>query len=435
MSEDQSLDYTAFQRFAIISSCMLGFALDLYDVLIMPYLMPAIQTTLNLSLTEVASATSYTLIGSVVGGAVFGWLGDRMGRKTALQLTLGLFALGSIGSAFAWDYLSLMGLRFIVGIGLGGEWGAGMVLFNETWNPERRGLGSALIQGSAVVASSGASVVGIWAVTAFSPDWGWRVGLLTGGAPLLLIIFIRIWMPESKAWSAFNRKRRAGLIAPSAAGSNTWTLMFKGRLAWISAVALVWMVGYMFCYYGVTIFLPTLMLKVQATPPDVVKVTMVLASIVGGISYIVMGWANDRLGRRFGAVAPGLCWLASLGLLYLFSTTHYAGTLTALPMLWIVLLFGIGNSALGVVGAWLSELYPIEVRATAVSTIYMAGRAAGSLAPVVVPSVAAALGGHLASGMLIALPAAVLFLIASLVLPETRGRRLDAAAEPVAVVH
>src|SRR5580700_4407355 len=86
--------YTRGQRAAIIVSCMLGFALDLYDVLIMPFLMGSIQKSLQISRTQVASVTSLTLIGSVIGGALFGWLGDRVGRKQSLQLTLLLFAAG-----------------------------------------------------------------------------------------------------------------------------------------------------------------------------------------------------------------------------------------------------------------------------------------------------------------------------------------------------
>lgn len=428
MPESSANTYTSFQRTAIIVSCMLGFALDLYDVLIMPYLMPSIQHSLSISLTEVASITSCTLFGSVLGGALFGWLGDRMGRKASLQFTLGLFAVGSVASAFAWDYWSLAVLRFVVGIGLGGEWGAGMVLFNETWNPRRRGLGSALIQGSAVVASSCASIIGIWAISRFGQEMGWRVGLLTGGAPLILMIFIRFWMPESNAWIEFDRKRRSGEIPAAVRTGNPLAVLFRGRLAWITTVSLVWLIGYMFCYYSIIVFMPTLMLKVLATPPEAVQVTMVAASVVGGVSYIVMGWCNDRFGRRFGAVVPCLAWLGSLGVLYAANDTHYAGSLLSWPLLWVAVLFAVGNSALGVVGAWLSELYPINVRATAVSTIYMAGRAAGSLAPVIVPIAASGMGGRLADGMLIALPAAVLFLIASLVLPETRGRSLDADA-------
>ncbi|HEY1610333.1 MAG TPA: hypothetical protein VGG24_13790, partial [Paraburkholderia sp.] len=105
----------------------------------------------------------------------------------------------------------------------------------------------------------------------------------------------------------------------------------------------------------------------------------------------------------------------------------------AWPIFWLPAVFAAGSSALGVVGAWLSELYPIEVRATAVSTIYMFGRAAGSLAPILVPAAASLWSGSLPRGMLIALPAALVFLLMSFALPETRGRGAAArghAAEP-----
>ena len=418
--------YSAGERAAIIFSCMLGFALDLYDVLIMPFLMSSIQVSLKITLTQVASVTSLTLIGSVIGGALFGWLGDRIGRKQALQLTLGVFAAGSIASAFAWDYTSLAVLRLITGIGLGGEWGAGMVLFNEAWNKDRRGLGSAFIQGSAVVASAGASIVGVWATTSFSPEWGWRIALLTGGSPILLMVFIRLFMPESKAWLQFDRARQSGLVESRARTTNTLLLMFRGRLLPISIMCLVWMMAYMFSYYGIVVFMPTLMQKSLGAPPDVVRNISVIASVVGGCSYISMGLVNDAFGRRFGALLPGLAWGVMACALYAFSHHKFAGELLGFPMFWTYIAFVIGNSALGVVGTWLSEIYPIEVRSTAVSFIYMAGRGVGSLAPVVVPLAAAAFGGELAMGMLIVVPAIILFLVMTLSLPETRGRELAA---------
>ncbi|MBV8916537.1 MFS transporter [Bradyrhizobium sp.] len=430
LSRSPDTEYTVGQRAAIIFSCMLGFALDLYDVLIMPFLMSSIQASLHISLAEVASVTSLTLIGSVIGGALFGWLGDRIGRKQALQLTLGVFAVGSIASAFAWSYGSLALLRFITGIGLGGEWGAGMVLFNEAWHKERRGIGSAFIQGSAVLASAGASVVGIWATTSFSLEWGWRIALLTGGSPILLMIFIRIFMPESKAWLQFDRARKGGLIPTKAPTTNTLLLMFQGRLLPVSIMCLAWMMAYMFCYYGVVVFMPTLMQKSLATPPEVVRNISVIASVVGGCSYISMGALNDAFGRRFGALLPGLAWGVMAFGIYTFGNQKFAGDVFGFPMFWTYIAFVIGNSALGVVGTWLSEIYPIEVRSTAVSFIYMAGRGVGSLAPVIVPLAAASFDGQLALGMLVVVPAIVVFLAVTLSLPETRGRELSSDAVP-----
>ncbi|MGY3603147.1 MULTISPECIES: MFS transporter [unclassified Bradyrhizobium] len=431
MTEQSSLSaigsYTTGERAAIIFSCMLGFALDLYDVLIMPFLMSSIQSSLGISLTQVASVTSLTLIGSVIGGALFGWLGDRIGRKQALQLTLGVFAAGSIASAFAWDYWSLALLRFITGIGLGGEWGAGMVLFNEAWNKDRRGIGSAFIQGSAVVASAGASIIGVWATTSFSVEWGWRIALLTGGSPILRMIFIRFFMPESKAWLQFGRARKSGLVERKVKTTNTMLLMFQGRLLPISLMCLAWMMAYMFCYYGIVVFMPTLMQKSLGAPPEVVRNISVIASVVGGCSYISMGLLNDAFGRRFGALLPGLAWGAMACGLYVFAHDRFAGSLFGFPMFWVYIAFVIGNSALGVVGTWLSEIYPIEVRSTAVSFIYMAGRGIGSFAPIVVPLAAGWFGGQLALGMMIVVPAIIIFLAMTLSLPETRGRELAAA--------
>jgi SHS family lactate transporter-like MFS transporter len=422
--------YSRAERIAIIASCMLGFALDLYDVLIMPFLMGSIQKSLQISLAQVASVTSLTLIGSVIGGALFGWLGDRVGRKQSLQLTLLIFAAGSIASAFAWNYWSLAILRFVTGIGLGGEWGAGMVLFNEAWNKERRGLGSAFIQGSAVIASAGASIIGVWATTSFSLEWGWRIALLTGGSPILLMVFIRLFMPESKAWLQFDRLRRSGLLQTTAPRqTNTLIKMFQGRLLPISVMCLVWMMAYMFSYYGIVVFMPSLMQKSLNTPPEIVRNISVIASVVGGISYITMGLLNDAFGRRFGALLPGLSWAAMVCGLYVYGHDKYQGSLFDFPIFWIYLTFVIGNSSLGVVGTWLSEIYPIDVRSTAVSFIYMAGRGIGSLAPVVVPMVAAFFGGELAIGMMVVAPAIVLFLVMTLSLPETRGRELAVTAK------
>ena len=127
----------------------------------------------------------------------------------------------------------------------------------------------------------------------------------------------------------------------------------------------------------------------------------------------------DRLSLRFS--------------LYFFAGQKYPGDIIGFPMFWVALSFSVGNSALGVVGTWLSELYPIEVRSTAVSFIYMAGRGIGSLAPVLVPMSAAYFGGQLAFGMLVAAAAVIIFLAMTIMLPETHRRASSgpAAIDPI----
>jgi hypothetical protein len=163
------------------------------------------------------------------------------------------------------------------------------------------------------------------------------------------------------------------------------------------------------------------------TPGDVVRTTAVLLSVVSGICYLANGFFNDRAGRRFGALVPALFWVGSLVGMAVWGSQLYVGSKTEWPMFWLYIGFGIGNVALGVTGVWISELYPVNLRATAVSTFYMGGRGLGSIAPVIVPLAAAHFGGSLLNGMVaVALPAAAVFILASLLLPETLGRDLSA---------
>ncbi len=414
-------EYSQQQKTAIILSCILGFALDFYDILIMPFVMPAVQKSMGISLGQAASLTSVTLIGSVLGGALFGWIGDRLGRKQALQLSLLVFAAGSVASALSWDYPSLTVLRLVTGVGLGGEWGAGMVMFNEAWNKNRRGLGSAFIQGSAVISSSAASIVGAWATTAFSVDWGWRVALLTGGAPILLIVFVRLYMPESEVWKEHRRMQSAYPDVQTATGGNTFARLFSRPLLALTVKATLWLTAYMVCYFSVAVFMPTYMQKSLQAPQDVVRNATLVTSAISGLCYLAIGFLSDGWGRRFGALLPCVSWLVMAAGFLTVGRGPYHGSLATFPAFWIYLAFMMGHSSLAVAGPWLSELFPTAVRATAVSTIYMVGRGTSSIALVVVPVAAAYASQDLALGICaVAIPSIAVFLAMTLMLPETR---------------
>jgi MFS family permease len=420
------LAYSKPERLVIMGSTMLGFALDMYNLLIVTFLMTTIQRSLGISLTQAGAITTATLVGSVIGGGGFGWLGDRFGRKTSLQMTLAVFSVGAIASAFAWNYSSLLVVRFIAGIGLGGEWGAGMVLFNEVWDPRRRGLGSAFIQASSLFGLVGATLVGVWATTSFSLHWGWRIALLTGGAPILLMIAVRFLMPESRIWLQYKQLKAAGQIKDE--GRAPLFDIFRASLLKNTLIGLVWLASYMFCYYGITVYIPTLMVRILHATPGALRSTVLTSQVIGFSGYLLMGWINDRFGRRSGAIIPTIMWIGSLIGIWVWGHTLYQGALLIWPMFWLYLIFHFGNTALGVSGPWLSELYPVGLRATAVSFIYMGGRAAGSIAPILIPMVASHFENGLVLGMMVTLPAACISLLAVCLLPETRGRDLAVTA-------
>src|SRR5262245_37092623 len=140
-----------------------------------------IQKSLGMTLPQTGLIVSMTLAGSVIGGVAIGWLGDQIGRKNALLASLALLAAGSILSAFAWDFGSLLAFRFITGIGVGSEWGAGMVLLNEVWRSERRGFGSCVVQAMSAAGTAIAVLVATYALTNLSENQSWRAAFLFGG--------------------------------------------------------------------------------------------------------------------------------------------------------------------------------------------------------------------------------------------------------------
>jgi MFS family permease len=417
-----SLNYTSKEKSSVLISTLFGYGLDFYNILIISFIMGAIQKSLNISLTEAGVITTVTLAGSVIGGVLFGWLGDRIGRKSSLMWTLGLFSVGAILSAFAWDFNSLLVTRAITGVGLGGEWGAGIVLFNEVWDKNRRGFGSSVVQAASTGGIAAASIVAVWSLSTFSPDWGWRVALLTGGAPILLMVYVRFWMPESKLWLEYERMRAAGELPPEKAAAATPLVeMFKGASLRYTVLGFVIVSGYMFAFYSVTVFMPGYMRALGAESEAIRTVTIVFSTGLA-IAFLVFGWFTDSLGRKIGVVGPTL--ISIIGFVGIYSTagTNFPGSLIVWPLFGWYVFWGLGQTAAGMFGCWFSELYPVELRATAVSTIYMVGRGIGSVAPFVVPAVASHSANGMAGGMMVGFAAAVLCAVAALLLPETAGR-------------
>jgi len=184
MSDIAAMTYTKNERRLVAWSAIFGFGLDFYNLIIFSFLFGAVLSSLHITLPQAGIVVSMTLASSVVGGILIGWLGDKIGRKNALLGTLFLLAAGAILSALAWNFTSLLIFRIIAGIGVGGEWGAGIVLLNEVWDNRRRGLGSSVVQASAAGGVALASIVAAYSLTHYSPDTAWRISVAVGGLPL-----------------------------------------------------------------------------------------------------------------------------------------------------------------------------------------------------------------------------------------------------------
>lgn len=417
----QAQTYTDRERMFVAWSAILGYAFDFYNLIIMAFLLDSIQKSLGIGLPATGIIVSATLAASVFGGVLFGWLGDRIGRKQALLATLVLLAAGSLLSALSWNFVSLLVFRIITGIGVGGEWGAGIVLLNEVWDSRRRGLGSSVVQGMSGAGTALASIAATVMLAHFDPDTAWRTSFAIGGLPLLLMVFVRSKMPESRLWLEYQHRRKTRDLPPEKLAESSPLLeIFKGASLRYFILATIVAGGSIINYQSISIFIPTL-LRDLGTPLPTLRSATLVFSLATAVGMIATGLVSDELGRRLAVLLSTIIGIVGLIGIYFGGADRYPGDLGSWSLFWAYLMWGFGQGAIGQFGPWFAELYPVEIRSTAASTIFTSGRLIGSIAPYAVPAIAAALGS-LRDAMMLALVGSVVSLAITLLLPETVGR-------------
>jgi len=402
---------------------VLGYAFDFYNLIIMAFLLTQVQSSLGITLPQTGLVVSMTLTASVVGGIGIGWLGDKIGRKNALLTSLALLAAGSVLSAFAWNFSSLLIFRILTGIGVGGEWGAGMVLLNEVWRSNRRGLGSCVVQAMSAVGTALAVVIATYALTNLSEDLSWRVALLFGGIPIFLMIFVRAKMPESRLWTEYERMRLTGQLPPEKRAEQSPLLeIVRGASLKYFLLGALMCGGYIISYQAINIFMPTLMIRDLDAGPGVVRLVTLIWCLFLAIGLVLAGYASDRIGRKRAIVGSTIICISGFAALYVFGRVNYSGSVFDWTLFWCYALWGLGQGSIGVFGPWYSELFPVEFRSTGTSTTFTAGRLVGSSMPYLVPLIAA--NTHdLFNAMMFGVVGASASLIFALFLPETAGRK------------
>src|SRR6201996_1495951 len=165
------------QRAAFVAS-FLGWALDAFDYFLLTFLLKNIADDFKVKVTEVSLAITLTLVARPFGAFVFGRLADRFGRKPILQIDVAVYSLLAIASAFSPNLWVLLGLRFLFGFAMGGEWGIGASLALETIPVKSRGIVSGILQEGYPVGFFLASLANL-----ALPHIGWRGMLVLGGIP------------------------------------------------------------------------------------------------------------------------------------------------------------------------------------------------------------------------------------------------------------
>ncbi len=390
--EFEETGVTRKERWKIMWASIIGYAMDGLDVLILSFAMAAIVSEFGLTLGEGGMIATYTLIGTVLGGYIFGIFADWWGRVHTFSLTIIIFSIFTGACAFADNAVHLDILRFLAGLGLGGEYGIGMTLVSETWPGAKRARATA---GVAMGWQAGAVLAAILAAVVL-PDYGWRGLFLVGVLPALLAAWARHGIKEPPMWVQRKEMKKA-LQARKDAGEKLTAEeeeqlteakkfplahLFADKKTTITTIALTIMTSVQnFGYYGIMVWLPMILLKEHGLTTKSMSGWMIV-TVIGMIAGIfVFGWLCDRLGRKKPYLLFYVC-AAAMVYIYVNLSTP------------IALLFGgafLGffcNGMMAGYGTLLSENYTTDARSTAQNFIFNTGRAVGGFAPVIIGTIA-----------------------------------------------
>jgi SHS family lactate transporter-like MFS transporter len=348
---------TPVQRYTFMAAFM-GWTLDSLDFFLLIFCVKAIAGDFRTQPSAVLGAVFLTQAFRPVGAIMFGMLADRYGRRPVLMANILRFSVIARACAFAPSLTVLLGLRALFGLAMGGEWGVGAALVFETLPKEGRGTFSGILQEGYAMGSILAS-----AAFALLFHWvGWRGLFILGAMPALLVFYVQARVSESPVWLEGARKRKlraAGLGRPAAAAN---LLAFLPTFLFLVLL----MTAFMSFSHGTQDVYPTFLGTQAGLSSQTVGLIGVLygfGSIAGGF---VFGTLSERWGRKRAIVAAALL---AIPVIPLYAYGHSGLTLG----IGAVLMQFMVQGAWGVVPAYLTELSPAPVRATAPGLAYQLG--------------------------------------------------------------
>ncbi|PFR25896.1 MFS transporter [Bacillus cereus] len=341
----------------------LGWLFDAMDVGMLSFVIVALQKEWGLSSQEMGWIGSVNSIGMAVGALVFGILADKMGRKSVFIITLLLFSIGSGLTALTTTLTMFLLLRFLIGMGLGGELPVASTLVSESVEAHERGKIVVLLESFWAGGWLIAALISYFVI----PNYGWQVAMVLSAIPAIYALYLRWNLPDSPRFEKV--EKRPSVIANIKA---VWSGEYK------KATIMLWILWFcvVFSYYGMFLWLPSVMvLKGFSLIKSFQYVLiMTLAQLPG---YFTAAWFIERLGRKFVLVTYLIGTACSA---YVFGIAESLTTLLVAGML--LSFFNLG--AWGALYAYTPEQYPTVIRGTGAGMAAAFGRIGGILGPLLV---------------------------------------------------
>jgi MFS transporter, SHS family, lactate transporter len=376
-----------------------GWLLDSFDFFLVTFCLTAIARDFHKSDAQIALVITMTLAFRPVGGFVFGLMADRYGRRLPLMINTGLFAIAEILTGLAPSYTTLLVVRALFGVVMGGQWGVGTSLAMEKAPANKRGMLSGLLQQGY---ASGNVVAAICYFLVY-PQVGWRPLFFIGSLPaILLVLFIRFRVQESEVWRE-TQPEKVGWAQHAREIASHWKLFLY---------LLIFMTMMLFASHGTLDMYPTFLQREWHFSPgrrSAITAFSAVGAILGGV---IIGHLSDKWGRRRAVITA---FVLGMLLIPLWAYAPNQGLLIACAFLMQFMVQG----AWGVIPAHLAELSPNSVRAFLPGFAY---QSAGTLASSVV-YIEAVFAQKTSYATAMALTAATAFILAGVMAALGRERR------------
>ncbi|MDA8117304.1 MAG: MFS transporter, partial [Actinomycetota bacterium] len=418
-----------------------GFFTDAYDLFVIGTVAALVQTQWHLSTAATSWVAGSAILAALVGALVFGRIADVLGRKTVYTTVAAIMIVGALASSFATGPLFLIAARFVLGLGIGGDYPVSAVLMSEYANRHDRGkLVGLVFSMQALGLIIGPLVALILVSSGLADSVTWRILLGLGAVPAAAVVYLRSKMPESPRFVARVKGRAAeaaqqlhlfaegALDATSAVDGGTRTMSLgeflrnKRMLKLALGTAGTWFL-FDYAYYGNTLSLPSILKEVapHATMQSKLVWTLGIFVIFALPGYLLAVARMDRIGHKrlqfIGFAVMAVCF----GALGLFTglTTSVVPFLAIFGLSYFFVEFGPNTTTF----VMPSEVFPVSMRTTGHGLAAGIGKLGAFIGVFLVPAWQARLG--LGGMLLVAAGAAVLGFLLTTILPEPARRSLE----------